>query len=181
MIKVFSQKVRYLSEEGVLHAKGRRKLLNKGHVGRYNDHHQLIMNLERIRNHDIHIMYTLHLLSFVLRTLRSIPVARMCCENIHPSSKLLITMDLVSLIMIPSLTCPVINASLSTCILFSSRVYASSVTFPASPKFLVVENPIAISCVTNRFMKDYHVCSVLNLPRTHNKHALHHGDILEHK
>jgi hypothetical protein len=60
---------------------------------------------------------------------------QMCCINIWPSSKLLITMDSVSPVMIPSLTHPVINVSHSACISFTIWVYALSVIFPASPEF----------------------------------------------
>jgi hypothetical protein len=135
---------------------------NKGHVGRYNNHHHLIMKSERIRNHDAHITYTLQLLSSVLYTLRSVLVARMCCANLRLASKLLVPMDSVSLVMIPSLTRSVINASRSACILFTSRVYASSVTVSASLEFLVVGKPIAINYVTNRVGQDCRVWSVLN-------------------
>jgi hypothetical protein len=93
------------------------------------------MKSERIRNHDAHITYTLQLLSSVLYTLRSVPVARVCCANLQPASKLLVTMDSVSSVMIPSLTHSVINASHSACISFTIRVYALSVIFPASPEF----------------------------------------------
>jgi hypothetical protein len=59
-------KSRVLSEEKVLRAKGRGKLLNRSHVDRCNDHHQLIMKSERMKNHGAHITYTLQLLSVVL-------------------------------------------------------------------------------------------------------------------
>jgi hypothetical protein len=39
---------------------------NKGHVGKYNDHHHLIMKSEMIINQGAHITYTLQLLSSVL-------------------------------------------------------------------------------------------------------------------
>jgi hypothetical protein len=93
------------------------------------------MNSKRIRNHDAHITYTLQLLSFVLCTLRSVPIARVCCANIQPSSKLLITMDLVSSVMIPSLTHSDINSIHFACFSFTIRVYALFVVCPASPGF----------------------------------------------
>jgi len=120
------------------------------------------MKSKRIRNHDTHITYTPQLLSCVLYTLRSVPVARMCFANIQPASKLLITMDSMSSVMIPSLTRSVINASHSTCILFTNRVYASSIIFPATPEFLSAGKLIAINYFTNRASQDCHVLSILN-------------------
>jgi hypothetical protein len=102
-----------------------------------------------MRNHNAHITYTLQLLSIVLYTLWSVPIAWMCCANIWPASKPLVTMDSMSLIMIPSITCPVINVSCFVCILFTSQVYALSIIIPTSPEFLVVGKSISISCVTN--------------------------------
>jgi hypothetical protein len=92
------------------------------------------MKSERIRNHGAHITYTLQLLSSVLYTLRSVPVARVCCVNLQPAAKLLVTMDSVSSVMIPSLAHSVINSSHSACISFTIRVYAFSVIFLASPE-----------------------------------------------
>jgi hypothetical protein len=86
--------------------------------------------------------------------------AQIFCTN--PASKLLVTMDSVSPVMIPSLTHSVINASRSACILFTSRVYASSVTFSASPEFLAAGKSISISYVTNRVSQDCRVWSILN-------------------
>jgi hypothetical protein len=91
------------------------------------------MKSERLRNHDAHITYTLQLLSSVLCTLQSVPVARVCCANIQPASKLLVTMDLSSSSMIPSLTHSIINTSHPVCFSFTIRVCALSVIFPASP------------------------------------------------
>jgi hypothetical protein len=93
------------------------------------------MKSERIRNHDAHITYTLQLLSSVLCTLRSVPVARVCCANLQPASKLLVTMDSTSSVMIPSLAHSIINSSHPACFSFTIRVYALSVIFPASPEF----------------------------------------------
>jgi len=138
-----------LWEEEVLHGKGRGKLLNRSHVGKGNDHHQLIMKSERMRNHDALITYTLELLSSVLYTLRSVPIMQMCFENLRHGSKPLVTMNLVSPIMIPSLTRLVINASCSAYIIFTSQVYALCVIFPASPEFLAARKSNAIKCVTN--------------------------------
>jgi hypothetical protein len=58
-----------------------------------------------------------------------------CCANLQPASKLLVTMDSVSSVMIPSLTHSIINSSHSACFSFTIRVYALSVIFPASPEF----------------------------------------------
>jgi hypothetical protein len=126
-------KSRVLSEEKVLRAKSRGKLLNRSHVDRRNDHHQLIMKSERMKNHDAHITYTLQLLSVVLYMPRSVPVAWMCCENIWLASKPPVTMDSVSPGTIPSLAHPVINSGFSACILFTSQVYALSVILPCEP------------------------------------------------
>jgi hypothetical protein len=106
---------------------------NKGHVDGYNDHHHLIMKSERLRNHDAHITYTLQLLSSVLCTLQSVPVARVCCANIQPASKLLVTMDLSSSAMIPSLARSSINTGHPACFSFTFRICALSVVFSASP------------------------------------------------
>jgi len=54
-------------------------------------------------------MYNFLLLSFVLCTLRSVLVARVCCANLQPASKLLVAMDLSSSSMIPFLVCSSIN------------------------------------------------------------------------
>jgi hypothetical protein len=142
-------KSRALSEEKVLRAKGQGKVLNISHVGRCNDHHQLIMKLERMKNHDAHIMYTLQLLSVVLYMPRSVPITRMCCKNIRLASKPPATMDSLSLGTIPSLACPVINVGYSACILFNNQVYALSVILPSSLEFLIAGNSIAIICVTS--------------------------------
>jgi hypothetical protein len=93
------------------------------------------MKSERIRNHDAHITYTLKLLSYVLYTLRSVPVVRVCCKNLQPIAKILITMDLVSSVMIPSITRSIINASHSMCVSFTIRFYVLSVIFLVNPKF----------------------------------------------
>jgi hypothetical protein len=171
-------KSRVLSEEEVLRAKGRGKLLNRSHIGRCNDHHHLIMNSERMKNHGACITYTLQLLSVVLYMPRSVLVARMCCENIRLALKPLVTMDSMSLGMITALTYPVINFSCSACILFTSQVYALFVILPTIPEFLEDGNPISISCVTNLVQP---FGSVLNPPRVQNSHVLHHGNIPEHK
>jgi hypothetical protein len=142
-------KSRVLSEERVLCAKGRGKLLNRSRVGRRSDHHQLIMKSERMKNHGTRITYALQLLSVVLYTPRSVPIMWMCCENLQLASKPPVTMDSVSPGTIPSLTRPIINSDCSTCILFTSQVYALSVILPASPEFLVVGKSIAFNCVTN--------------------------------
>jgi hypothetical protein len=138
-----------LSEERVLRAKGRGKLLNRSRVGRRSDHHQLIMKSERMKNHDARITYALQLLSVVLYMPRSVPVAWMCYENIRLASKPPVTMDSVSPGTIPSLTRPIINSDRSACILFTSQVYALSVILLASPELLVAGNPIAFGCITN--------------------------------
>jgi len=52
-------KSRVLSEDKVLRAKVRGKLLNKIQVNRCNEHHHLIMKSKRMKNHDTHITYTL--------------------------------------------------------------------------------------------------------------------------
>ena len=59
-------KSRVLSEEKVLCAKVRGKLLIRSHVNRQSDHHHLIMKSERMKNHDAHITYALQLLSTIL-------------------------------------------------------------------------------------------------------------------
>jgi hypothetical protein len=102
-------KSRVLSEEKVLCAKGRDKLLNRSHVGMNNDHHQLIMKSKRMKNHGAHITYTLQLLLVVLYMPRSVSVMWMCCENIRHSLKPPVTMDLVPPGTIPALARPVIN------------------------------------------------------------------------
>jgi hypothetical protein len=114
-----------------------------------NGHHQLIMKLERVRNHDAHFTYTLELLSIVLHTFCSILVTGMCCANIRPALKPLVTMDSVSHVMIPSLVCLVINYGRSACILFTNQIYALSTILPASPEFVVAGKSIASHCATN--------------------------------
>jgi hypothetical protein len=138
-----------LSEDKVLCTKVRGKLLNRNHVGRRNDHHQRIMKSERMKNHGAHITYTLQLLSAVLYTPRSVPVARMCCENIRLASKSKVTMDSVSHGMIPALLCLVINSGFSACIMLTNQVYALSVILPTSPDFLMARKSIALSCITD--------------------------------
>jgi hypothetical protein len=84
------------------------------------------MKSEWLINHNPHIMYTLQLLSYVLCTLRSVPITRVFCTNLHPASKLLITIDLLSSSMIPSLAHSSINTSNPTCFSFTFRVCALS-------------------------------------------------------
>jgi hypothetical protein len=158
-------KSRVLSEEKVLRAKGRGKLLNRSRVGRRSDHHQLIMKSERMKNHGAHITYTLQLLSVVLYMPRSVPIIRMCCENLRLASKPPVTMDSVSPGTIPSLACPIINSGCSACILFTSQVYALSVILPTSPEFLVAGKSISFNCITNPVNQYYLLGSVLNPPR----------------
>jgi hypothetical protein len=50
-------KSRVLSEEKVSRAKGRCKLLNRSLINKRSDHHQLIMKLEIMKNHDACITY----------------------------------------------------------------------------------------------------------------------------
>jgi len=77
----------------------------------------------------------MHLLSSVLFTLRSVPVARVCCANLQPNSKHLITMDLASSAMIPSLTRSIINTNHPACFSFTIWVCVFSVIFPTSPGY----------------------------------------------
>jgi hypothetical protein len=81
-------------------------------------------------------MYTLSLLSFVLCTLQSVPIARVFYANLQPSSKLLVTMDLSSSTMIPFLTRSSINIGHPACLSFTFRICALSVVFSASPRAL---------------------------------------------
>jgi hypothetical protein len=78
-------------------------------------------------------MYTLPLLSSVLCTLQSAPVARVCCTNIRPTYKLLVFMDLSSYAMIPFLTCSTINIGHPACFSFTFWICALSVVFYLIP------------------------------------------------
>jgi hypothetical protein len=71
-------KSRVLSERKFYVPEGRGKLLNRSHIGKCNDHHQLIMKAERMKNHGARITYALQPLSVVLYMPRSVLVARMC-------------------------------------------------------------------------------------------------------
>jgi hypothetical protein len=85
-----------------------------------------------VKNHDTPIICTLSLLSFVLCTLQSVPVARVCCTNIQPAFKLLVTMDLSSSSMIPFLIHSSINTGHPACLSFTFRICALSMVFSAS-------------------------------------------------
>jgi hypothetical protein len=92
-------------------------------------------------------MYTLSLLSFVLGTLQSVPVAQVCCANIQPASKLLIAMDLSSSSMIPFLTHSSINTGHPACLSFTFWICALSMVFSASSG--------ALRCVKDDFHRSY--------------------------
>jgi hypothetical protein len=85
-----------------------------------------------VKNHDTPIMCTFPLLSFVLCTLQSVPVARVCCANLQPAFKLLVAMDLSSSSMISFLICSSINTGHPACLSFTFRICASSIVFSAS-------------------------------------------------
>jgi hypothetical protein len=120
------------------------------------------MKSERLKNHGTHIMYTLHLLSSVLYTLRSVLIALVFCANIHPASKLLVTMDSTSSVIIPSLTHLTINTSHPLCFSFTIKVCVLSVIFPTSPRSFIVGRSIAISYVVNLFSKDLCVSPIFS-------------------
>jgi hypothetical protein len=52
--------------------------LNRSHVGKCNNHHQLIMKAGRMKNHDARITYALQLLSVVPHMPQNVLVAWMC-------------------------------------------------------------------------------------------------------
>jgi hypothetical protein len=79
-------------------------------------------------------MHTLPLLSFVLCTLQSVPVAQVCYANIQHASKLLIAMDLSSSSMIPFLTHSSINTGHLACLSFTFWICALSMVFSGSPE-----------------------------------------------
>jgi hypothetical protein len=77
---------------------------------------------------------------------------RVCCANIQPASKLLVTMDSTSSVMIPSLTHSIINTSHPTC--FSFTILSLCIVYDFSCKswvFSLWESSIAISYVVNLF------------------------------
>jgi hypothetical protein len=80
------------------------------------------------------------LLSFVLfhsyhlyfAHFKSVPVARVCCANLQPAFKLLVTMDLSSSSMISFLICSSINIGHPSCFSITFRICALSIVFSAS-------------------------------------------------
>jgi hypothetical protein len=78
------------------------------------------------------IICTLPLLSFVLCTLQSVPVAQVCCANLQPAFKLLVAMDLSFSSIIPFLIRSSINTGHPACFSFTFRICVLSMIFSAS-------------------------------------------------
>jgi hypothetical protein len=117
----------------VLRVEGRGKLLNRSCIDKCNDHHQLIMRVERMKNHGARITYTLHPLSFVLYMPLKCTRRAMCYEKSSVRFETSSRHEFSVPGTIPPLARSVINYGCSACILFTSQAYALFVILLASP------------------------------------------------
>jgi hypothetical protein len=114
-------------KKGVSTCPRSRKVVNRSHVGKCSDHHQLIMGAGRMKNHGVRITYALQLLSVVLYTCWG------AMEDLRFISKHPVAMNSVFSGTIPPLACSIINSIFSACIPFANQAYALFVSLLASP------------------------------------------------
>jgi hypothetical protein len=117
-------------KKGVSTCPRSRQVVNRSHIGKCSDHHQLIMRAGRMKNHGVRITYALQLLSTVLYTREG------AMENLQFISKHPVTMNSVFPGMIPPPTYSVINSICSAHIPFANQAYALFVVFSRKPRFI---------------------------------------------